>query len=440
METSAPETAVLQAAVTSWSAASFPDVVLQMSATVNQSKQQREQSLTARKALADTTKQFKRSVKTAEGAAVQLATMNTTTTDPVITTTVIAMDDLAKECRITVKSYQEEIDNLTRRCKAAEQGYAAVFAAFSDLPDPAAVLVACQNQMEAHTQQMAQALQSMDSLNQELIEVESINTKYKQQIKSGSGGDGNLSIREREELSSLRKEVAEYEVEFRSLKNQDITIRKLEDKIFELQTAGAESIRNSIEQARQELALTEGRRATEALEREAAMEAKVQTLELQLRSERAGREATQNDMLTADDMVSNKEAAWEAQRQILVDDNERVREALQSVKRERDELSLKVAVYANKPANAPQSGGSASLQDLLLERNAYESEVRNGYEKLWHWNEERRSFTPACSLTDTTIPLLQIVGIGVVRNECYFARPNSYEGRSIHWRKARISS
>eukprot|EP00957_Ditylum_brightwellii_P027193 2055431-Ditylum_brightwellii.AAC.1 len=46
---------------------------------------------------------------------------------------------------------------------------------------------------------------------------------------------GGINKAEREELIQLRSEVAEYEVEFRGLKNQDITIRKLEAKIVELQ-------------------------------------------------------------------------------------------------------------------------------------------------------------------------------------------------------------
>ena len=55
---------------------------------------------------------------------------------------------------------------------------------------------------------------------------------------SGSGGSGNdgpggaLSLAEREELIRLRSEVSEYEVEFRGLKNQDITIRKLESEFI----------------------------------------------------------------------------------------------------------------------------------------------------------------------------------------------------------------
>jgi hypothetical protein len=74
--------------------------------------------------------------------------------------------------------------------------------------------------------------------------------------------------------------------------------------------------------AQEELAETEGRRATEALEREAAMARKLQSLELQLRAERAGREAAGTQLLKAEDGLGEREAAWEAQRQVcsVVDD------------------------------------------------------------------------------------------------------------------------
>ena len=50
--------------------------------------------------------------------------------------------------------------------------------------------------------------------------------------ESGGGSGGSaFSLAEREELIRLRREVAEYEVEFRGLKNQDITIRKLESEL-----------------------------------------------------------------------------------------------------------------------------------------------------------------------------------------------------------------
>jgi homeobox protein cut-like len=72
------------------------------------------------------------------------------------------------------------------------------------------------------------------------------------------------------------------------------------------------------------------------------------------------------------------EAAWEAQRRILVDDSERVRVMLHEATRERDDLRLKVAALEGSNdgsiRRAPSSGG-VNMHDLLIERQAYEAEV-----------------------------------------------------------------
>lgn len=75
---------------------------------------------------------------------------------------------------------------------------------------------------------------------------------------------------------------------------------------------------NRCRKAQEELAESEGRRATEALEREAATARKLQSVELQLRAERAGREAAGTQLLKAEDGQGEREAAWEAQRQVCV--------------------------------------------------------------------------------------------------------------------------
>lgn len=220
--------------------------------------------------------------------------------------------------------------------------------------------------------QISQLSRSVEDLKNEKMALEKSSTK-----REVSKQDSSLSKAEKEELMQLRREVTEYEVEFRSLKNQDITIRKLEARIIELQTGGEEEFQLKLEKAREELAETEGRRTAEALEREATMERKVQTLELQLRAERAGRAATQAHLLEASEGVGEREAAWEAQRRILVDDSERVRVDLHDATRERDELRLKLGALEggkSKMQSAPTSGG-IQMADLLSEREAYEAEV-----------------------------------------------------------------
>ena len=98
------------------------------------------------------------------------------------------------------------------------------------------------------------------------------------------------------------------------------------------------------------MAESEGRRATEALEREALTARKLESVELQLRAERAGREASATQLLKAEDGLGEREAAWEAQRQILVQDAERLREELSEVGRERDGYRLKMEASSGSAA------------------------------------------------------------------------------------------
>jgi homeobox protein cut-like len=249
------------------------------------------------------------------------------------------------------------------------------------MQDPSDILAAAMEQMAAQQQQIQQLTEQVEDANTENLALEK---KLKAQQPSPAAptpppsSGGGMSKAEKEELIQLRREVAEYEVEFRSLKNQDITIRKLEARITELQQGGEEEFQSKLEKAKQELAETEGRRTAEALEREAAMERRVETLELQLKAEMAGRAATQVHLLEASEGAGEMEAAWEAQRRILVDDSERVRVMLHEATRERDDLRLKVAALEGSNdgsiRRAPSSGG-VNMHDLLIERQAYEAEV-----------------------------------------------------------------
>ena len=376
----------LQVASQSWMAFDWGSRLTQLDNAVAQAKEQKDQSLAARKLLAETTKLFKRSVKSMEQASGGL--VENPSSEENVANAVKSMDVLAKECRKTVKAYQEEIDNLTRRCKGSETAFFSIHQGLSEVPDPSSLLVTAFEQIHSQQTQMTNLLRTVDEVNREMANME---TNYSQQIslhqkeisqlkeaKVGMSSSGGLSKADREELVQLRREVAEYEVEFRSLKNQDITIRKLEAKITELQTAGEEELKKQLEKVQQDLAETEGRRAAEALEREAAMERKVQSLELELKAERAGREATHAHLLQADEGAGEREAAWEAQRRILVDDAERLRVTLHEVTRERDALRLRVAAMGDagdQTGPTPPPSGSVSMADMILERRAYEAEV-----------------------------------------------------------------
>lgn len=353
----------LQVALQTWATFDWVGKKTQLDKASAVTREQKDQSLAARKLLAETTKAFKKSVKSMELAAASLKVKAPDSDNAAVK----AMDNLAKDCRQTIKSYQEEIDNLTRRCKASETAFLSLHASMMDVPDPVSLLGTATEQIRNQQAQISQLLRTVEQVNKEMTNMEA---------HASAPSAPSMSRDDREELLQLRREVAEYEVEFRGLKNQDITIRKLEAKIAELEDGAQESLAQELEKAHAELAETEGRRAAEALEREAAMERRVQTLELQLKAERAGREATQTHLLEADEGAGEREAAWEAQRRILVDDAERLRETLHESTRERDELRLKIAAIQGGSGGkvAPASGGMA-MSDMILERKAYEAEV-----------------------------------------------------------------
>jgi len=363
----------LQVASQAWATFDWGGKKSQLDKLTSQTREQKEHSQAARKQLGETTKQFKKSVKSMEQASTALKTLGSQDGESV--TAIKAMDGLAKECRQTIKRYQEEVDNLTRRCKASETGVSSVYTSMENVLDPVSLLASAMEQMQKQQAQIAQLLRTVEEVNKEMTRMEQTAAQTKNQAKPAPSS--GTSREDKEELLQLRREVAEYEVEFRGLKNQDITIRKLEAKIAELEEGAEDILQKEVEKAQTELAETEGRRAAEALEREAAMERRVETLELQLKAERAGREATQAHLLDADEGAGEREAAWEAQRRILVDDSERLRESLHETARERDELRLRAAATSNHnmPVMVAPSSGGMAMSDMISERNAYEAEV-----------------------------------------------------------------
>ncbi|KAL7446020.1 hypothetical protein ACHAXH_009834 [Discostella pseudostelligera] len=397
---------LLQTALTSWTKFNLPERRPQLESTAQSLLEAKETSLVARKQLGEFTKSLKRALKSAEDELLSSSNSGSIAT-------------LATETKSTIKHYQSEIDALTRRCKLAETTFLQLYhslyecCCFDDIDDLSIVFEQAIQLLTSKDDQLNNLLRGMEELNDELElgneekiqlqgELKEMERQLNEALKKGGGakksdgggaadgneGGGALSLAEREELIRLRSEVAEYEVEFRGLKNQDITIRKLESKIEELEQNREEEIQKELKKAQEELAESEGRRAAEALEREAITSRKLESVELQLRAERAGREASANQLLKAEDGLGEREAAWEAQRQILVQDAERLREELSEMGRERDTWRLKIEAMGKSPISgssgyvvgdgAPPSSGAvlgSKLAEYLSERKAYEAEI-----------------------------------------------------------------
>ena len=95
-----------------------------------------------------------------------------------------------------LKGYQQEIDSLTKRCKASDAAFLNMFKALRDIANPVTLLSTLSEELES------------------VLELKSAHDK-------------------------VSKELAEYKEEFQSLKNQDVTIRRLEDKIAAMEQVSA---------------------------------------------------------------------------------------------------------------------------------------------------------------------------------------------------------
>jgi homeobox protein cut-like len=128
-----------------------------------------------------------------------------------------------------LKCYQEEIDQLSRRSKNCETVFFQLYKALYDLPDPATTI---------------------DAL---------INT-----VMAGSAGQL--------EIERLRNELQQYDEEFRQLKNQDITIRRLEDALAEFKEQNEDKIAEEVARRIVEVEARADGRVAEALELQRSVE------------------------------------------------------------------------------------------------------------------------------------------------------------------------
>mmetsp|Transcript_32247 Transcript_32247/g.72769 ORF Transcript_32247/g.72769 Transcript_32247/m.72769 type:complete len:198 (-) Transcript_32247:634-1227(-) len=154
----------VQAALAFWSGYDLDGRRQRLDHTCMEIKTAKDAAQQSRKMLAESTKEFRKMTDAEKMATVK---------------------DL-------IKSYQTEVDTLTKRARASESAFYEMYKGLYEAPDPAPALKA------AATARPRAAANDL-------------------------------------EVQKLRSEVAEYESEFKALKNQEITIRQLEDKLEDLE-------------------------------------------------------------------------------------------------------------------------------------------------------------------------------------------------------------
>ena len=142
----------------------------------SQIQSSKEGSIKSRKLLAEQTKQFRK----------------------------LTNEEKLKKFPSLLKTYQEEVDKLTKRAKFSDGAFLSLYKSMYEAPDPAAAINA--------------ALDEANTSKPQIAALELANAK-------------------------LKAELSENDKEFSTLKNQDVTIRKLEDELEELKSSMEERVK-----------------------------------------------------------------------------------------------------------------------------------------------------------------------------------------------------
>ncbi|XP_078535501.1 homeobox protein cut-like 1 isoform X1 [Lissotriton helveticus] len=246
-------------------------------------------------------------------------------------------EDLRKQVAPLLKSFQAEIDALSKRSKEAEAGFLNVYKRLIDVPDPAPALDLGQ-QLQLKVQRMH--------------DIETENQK-------------------------LRETLEEYNKEFAEVKNQEVTIKALKEKIREYEQtlkAQAENIALEKEQklqndfAEKERKFQETQLSTSSKLDEA--ESKIQTLQTAL-------EKTQSELFDLKTKYDEETAAKADEIEMIMTDLERANQRAEVAQKEAETLKEQL-LSTNKPLRqAVQTQDSTDLEKSseVMTRSGLEVEL-----------------------------------------------------------------
>ncbi|KAK9803913.1 hypothetical protein WJX72_004650 [[Myrmecia] bisecta] len=220
-----------------------------------------------------------------------------------------------------LKSYQEEIDRLTSRAKFGESAFLDVYQRLYEAPDPAPALNSALGtasraaELEAQTRKMAQ-------------------------------------------------ELAEYKSESNQLKNQDLTIRKLEERIRSLDAQLEEKDRQLGEAKEHAAAESDARALAEMQERESALTEALGEARASLANMQRLHQVTQNQLFSMQARTEDERAGMQSEMEIATAEMDRAHQRLVALEREKEVL-------------LSQAGGAPAAVAEDERKRAAEDQLRN---------------------------------------------------------------
>eukprot|EP00911_Craspedida_sp_UC1_P001576 UC1_evm1s1194 len=252
-----------------------------------------------------------------------------------------ASDEVRRSVGPLMKHFQQEVDSLTKRSAAAEASFLAVYRRLARAPDPVPLLAAAESGAALAVTSAA------------------IST----------------------ENERLRETVKELKAEIVGARNQDVTVKQLNERVRDLEAGTARAVEQGLEQARAEL---EARAAEESrAEREAQDTLRVQLrrVEAEAAAARRALDAAQDATQEVRERAENDLQASALEQQMIAGDLARTQQLVAELQRELEMERERVRGLQAESAAAESSAASSSAavaaaeQCAALEREARECEA-----------------------------------------------------------------
>uniref|UniRef100_A0A3Q4BCP8 Protein CASP n=1 Tax=Mola mola TaxID=94237 RepID=A0A3Q4BCP8_MOLML len=213
-------------------------------------------------------------------------------------------EELRKQVAPLLKSFQGEIDALSKRSKEAESAFLNVYKKIIDVPDPVPVL------------DLAQQLQLK---LQRMHDIETENTK-------------------------LRETLEDYNKEFAEVKNQEVTIKALKDKIREYEQSLKNQAENLAQEKQLQLHNDYAEKERKLQESQDSMTSRLEEAEHKAQSLQTALETTQAELFDLKTKYDEESTAKADEIEMVMTDLERANQRAEAAQREAESLRERLSL------------------------------------------------------------------------------------------------
>ncbi|CAL1537355.1 unnamed protein product [Lymnaea stagnalis] len=213
-------------------------------------------------------------------------------------------EDIRKVVAPLLKSFQVEIDSLSKRSKAAEAAFLSVYKRLIDLPDPVQVLEQAQN-----LQKKAQKVQDLEIENKQ-----------------------------------LRETLEEYNHEFAEVKNQEVTIKQLKEKLKEHEERVEATAQSRAKEKERELQRIFAEKERALQETQLSVAKKLGEAEQQIASLHSALETVQSELFEVKAKYDEATSAKSDEMDMVMADLDRANERAANAERQAERLKQQLAL------------------------------------------------------------------------------------------------